>query len=270
MKTTCFVTRAGCTAGMFGFCLLLLSPGAADLKADVITPGTPTSGGVDFVWIHDNAGWHIVPVDITAGMSQAEKTVAIATAVQQDFDASSGENPSGTGHVDIAAGKNGLDKWVYHSHTGETDQAGLATAASVSVLGFDGSLSGIAYAGHTASYNAEIDFNSVTATSSVLFSSLANPSINGLLTATYNNLEAALPAAFRSNLVLDLTGGDLMFTAPPGAINAAVSTQSLDVAVGSFVGGAATAPEPSSWVFLIIGASAIFAGSLRRTTTKRH
>src|SRR5580692_10800881 len=88
------------TCAMLAACMLL-SAGAHVLQADTLTPGTPTSGGVDFVWIHDGNGWHIIPVDIAGNETQDQKTVTIATAIQNaGFDASAGQNLLGTGHVD--------------------------------------------------------------------------------------------------------------------------------------------------------------------------
>jgi len=103
----------------------------------------------------------------------------------------------------------------------------------------------------------------------VTYASLANQSIDGVLTATYNNLEAALPPGFKNDLILDLTGGNLIFTVPAGAMNAGVSTQSLDITVGSFVGAPASVPEPST-LFVGIGLAALSMGSWRRTSKRRE
>src|SRR5437016_2971251 len=217
--------------------LLLLMIGTANLIGANIEPGLPKAGGVDFVWIHDGNGWHIVPVDITAGMTVAAKADEIAKEIDgAGFDVSKTSN----GTVSIA-GARGVDKWEYHSHTGENDQSGNIVLEGKpqlhASLGFDGNPSGIGFPGSVATYSAEIGFDSVVASSFLTYASLFDHTLDGLLTATYANLHDALPSADQSLLSLDLVSGRITFDAPDGSTNFYVAAQSLDIATGSFVGG---------------------------------
>src|SRR5262249_1234797 len=77
----------------------LLAMSAMNLVAGNIEPGKPSGGGVDFVWIHDNGGWHLVPVDINPGMTINDKALAIQTAIN---DAGYSASTTSNGSVSIA------------------------------------------------------------------------------------------------------------------------------------------------------------------------
>lgn len=250
--------------------LLALTHGATGLQASTLVVGTPTAGGVDFVWIHDKGGWHIIPVDITlpGDALPGAKAVTIAQAISDK-----GYTASATtgGNVDIASGgTTGVDKWEYHSNSGEKDQAKVALVnigtPQYFALGFDGTVSGTGFASGGATYSADIGFNSVQASSEINFASLADQTITGLLTATYDNLLAELPSVYQSSLVLDLVDDDIVFTLPAGAANAFVDAQSLDSSTGASIAGSsepASTPEPSSLLLACLGALTILAGSWR-------
>src|SRR5262249_39014432 len=247
----------------------LLAMSAMNPVAGNIEPGKPAGGGVDFVWIHDNGGWHLVPVDINPGMTINDKALAIQTAIN---DAGYSASTTSNGSVSIA-GTNGTDKWEYHSHTGEKDQTGniqLVGKPTLYAMGFDGTPTGVGIAGFLATYSASISFDSVTASSTVAFSSLADQTLDGLLTATFNNLHDSLPIANQGYLTLDLATATIHFQDPGTLTNVEISTQSLDAGTGSFIGAPATAaPEPSPAALMGIGAAAIVVSRLLRRRLTR-
>jgi len=248
---------------------VMVAMSALNLVAGNIEPDKPAKGGVDFVWIHDNGGWHIVPVDITPGMATSDKGSAIQTAINNaGYSASQTSN----GSVSIGA-TNGTDKWEYHSHTGEKDQTGdikLEGKPTLYAMGFDGTPTGVGMPGFLATYSASISFDSVTATSMVTFSTLADQTLDGLLIATFNNLHDSLPIASQHYLSLDLATASVHFQDPGTLTNVVISAQSLDEGTGSFIGAPATeVPEPSPAAMMGIGAAAIVASRmLRRQLTR--
>jgi hypothetical protein len=264
-------------SAVLAMCLLFLTLGATDLAADTLAPGPPTSGGTDVVDLYDKNGAIVatIKVAITADMTAGEKANAIVDAiVAQDYSASITLG----GLVSIA--KTGrVASWKFISGTGEMNKAGQASTLAIGPaplsLGFEGSLSGIGFPGHQASYTVGVGFDlghsSILALSNITYASLANKTLSGLLTLTFNNLDAALPPADRGLLSLNLATDTINFTPPLGATNVFVASLSLDMATSSSVDGSAVTPEPSTAWLALTGAALIFgATKFQQRRSKRR
>lgn len=125
-----------------------------------------------------------------------------------------------------------------------------------------------------------VDFglDTLLASSNVSYSNLLDPSLDGVLTETYNQLFASLPTSMQSNLTLDLLNDQIEF-AFPGSIDygGAVSFSS-DLTTISSAGDkasplptnlelftfAAAVPEPSTGALLSLGIFALLVYTRRR------
>jgi hypothetical protein len=256
------------TIAILATCLLFLALGATNLSADTLAPSTPTGSGTDVVHLYDKNG-NVVATILVEGIIKGEepkdKAVAIAGAIDHDGYAASAT----LGGLVSIVKTDQVASWKFTSTTGEMDQVGKASALANGLapltLAFGGSLSGIGFPGQQASYTAGIGFdlglNSILALSSVTYGSLTNKTLVGLLTLTFNNLDAALPPADRALLSLNLATDTISFTPPLGATNIFVELQSLDMATSSSVGGSAVTPEPSTAWLALTGATLIFGAT---------
>jgi hypothetical protein len=252
-------TKAG---AILAASLLYVTLGATDLKAGPLTVSQPTLDRIDVVQLYDKDGKLLVAIKvrITASMTPTEKARAIESAISA---AGYGANSAGD-EVYIDATK-GVAGWKFISRSGELDTSGQAIGPGPFSLGFEGSLSGIGIAGHPASYTAGVGFDiggsAIFASSIITYASLSNRTLNGLLTLTYDNLEAGLPLVDRSLLSLNLSTDTITFTAPVGATNVYVQSLSYDAMTGSTVGGTAVTPEPSTAWLALTGAGLIFGAA---------
>jgi hypothetical protein len=230
--------------------------------------GVPTANGTDVVDLYDKNGNVVATIkveNITAGMTLEEKAFAVVEAINAaGYSARETPLTPFTGQV-VINGTKRVVKWKFVSATGEMNKAGKVVANGQPLsLDFEGSLSGIGFPGHQASYSAGVGFDlghsSILAMSNITYASLANKTLSGLLTLTFNNLDAALPPADRSLLSLNLATDTINFTPPLGATNIFVESLSLDVATTSSVGGSVV-PEPSTAWLALTGAGLIFGAA---------
>jgi hypothetical protein len=256
-------------------CLLFLALGATNLTADSLIVGQPTADGIDTVDLLDKNGVVVahIPVHITASMTPAQKAAAIVDEViRRGYSASNTTVPG----VVVFSKTGTVVRWVFGSASGEMNQSGFigpANRLALLSLDFEGSLSGIGFPGHQASYTAGVGFDlgnsSVLALSNITYASLADKTLSGLLTLTFNNLDAALPPADRALLTLNLATDTINFTPPLGATNVLVESLSLDMATSSSVGGSVVTPEPSTAWLALSGAALIFgAAKFQRRVAK--
>jgi hypothetical protein len=246
-------------------CLLFVVMGPTQLVATSLMLVQPAGSGTDVVRLFNKNGTVVATlfVNITADMTPELKAEAVQGAIQRaGYEANLIGGKEGLVLIEQTAA---VSDWVFVSNTGELNQAGLAHvglyAGSLN-FGFDGPLSGIGFAGHPASYTAGLGFDiagsSIFASSIITYASLSNRTLSGLLTLTYDNLDAALPSADRHLLSLNLSTDTITFTPPLGATNVYVQSLSYDTMTGSTVGGSAVTPEPSSAWFALTGAGLIF------------
>jgi hypothetical protein len=131
--------------------------------------------------------------------------------------------------------------------------------------------------GNPATYTAGLAFSnstygSVSLSSSLNFASLTVPTVDGLLTQQYNNLEGQLTAvapALAGILTLDLANSSIDVAFPSTVINGSLTFGTTDIALASSAEITAV-PEPSSLVWLCgaFGFGLAYFGVRKRKTAK--
>ena len=134
-------------------------------------------------------------------------------------------------------------------------------------LSFQGNPTGISFNGGQSVFSSSVGFTSpslgtVVANSSFNFGELSSPNVAGLLTTTFNELNAGLPPSLQSNLRLNLSGQQIDFHFPDGATSGFVSNFSLDI-VTDGAAAITAVPEPTSFTLLSLGLGGLVYG-LRR------
>jgi hypothetical protein len=138
------------------------------------------------------------------------------------------------------------------------------TGPSVATLGYgfepgDTALSGLDANGGAAIYTAGFSFTDAAGTvslnSSLTFSQLSTPTVDGLLTAEYNTFEAQLLAqapSLAGILSLDLADASIQLDFPSTVLDGTVTTDVTDVSLveNQSIGAS---PEPSGVVLLPAG-----------------
>jgi hypothetical protein len=122
----------------------------------------------------------------------------------------------------------------------------------VGVIGFTGSPTGVDMTGAISTFSADLDSSTFTDDVSLSYNSLSDKSLNGLLEATYQQLDAGLPSALQTSLTLDLADDQVLFSFPAGEPDYTVEMNSTDTGV-AILGGMETVPEPSALILLGTG-----------------
>jgi len=125
----------------------------------------------------------------------------------------------------------------------------------VGLIGFAGVLSGTDSDGSVSIFQASLGFDGLLAESSVSFTDLPVPSLDGLLEELFEQLVADLPTSLQPSLALDL--GDHLITVnfPSGQTNYFVQSNVTDISVSSSL-ALTPVPGPSS---LLLSCAGLFA-----------
>jgi hypothetical protein len=140
---------------------------------------------------------------------------------------------------------------------------------AVASLTLTGTLSGQDQNGGVATYDFDLGYGDETgsptwiAESNVLYSDLTNQTISGVLTATYDNLESQLPAAYQGGLELDLSDNSLFFAFPDSIFDPSGTSYSTDMGITD-VTDWEIVPEPCTLALLSLGVSGLIIGYRRR------
>jgi hypothetical protein len=196
---------------------------------------------------------------VLAGTSGSDKAALLAASLIQS-PIFGGRVLQVGNHVDFA----GAPIFDVTDSTGELNSLGqigkffpngsVDLAKSVQV-GFSGDLCGMGSGGVESTFSAKIAFGSVDDQVNLSFSTLSSPTIAGLLTDTFNGLEAGLPASLQGNLSLDTTTGRITFLMPAGVSDAQVCVQGTDTLVVTGLDlTVQPVPEPFSAVLVRVGA----------------
>jgi PEP-CTERM motif len=157
---------------------------------------------------------------------------------------------------------------------------GLVDTPAFGFIGFTNTPVGLTPDGSASIFEASLGFlflgSTIFADSSLTYPELSSPTIAGVLTDTFNQLQANLPNSFRSNLHLDLAEEQIVFDFLLNASDAFVANSTSDLETQVFGGmSQAPVPEPSTLMLLTIGViSLIGLECLRRfyphQTEKSH
>ncbi len=220
------------------------------------------------------ASCHSVPLTVTPGDDASTKASNLVKAIQGD------PTLKGLGIRAIANGDLGHEGEVdligpiadIHSVTPNESFKGVALGSIVpsdggvfaggttGTISFTGTLTGLAVDGsEPSSFAASFGFDSTVTSVSLTSADLANLTLNELLTTLFTDLSADLPAQYRPDLALDLSGDSLSFAFPEGAGDPFVAGFSDDAGLSpSFaLDGIPPVPEPSSLELLGLGIAAL-------------
>lgn len=157
------------------------------------------------------------------------------------------------------------------STSGEKDKIlalGPVLPGSFITVAYGGTLTGTTYDGGAPStFFAAFGYDGVSTQSSVAYNLLPHQTVDGVMTATYNNLLAGLPSALQSSLTLSLSTDTIRFALPGGATNPFVVGNSLDQSLSYGESLVTATPEPSSLYMMGMGlfCALVSAFRLRRT-----
>ncbi len=200
-------------------------------------------------------------VTVTAGDSAESKADAIAAAIN---------NPTGPvkGSASVDANPNGPEVnsagviKLVTSTSGEKDRLfalGPVPPGSYITVAYGGPLTGTTYGGFaTSTFDASFGYNGLLDQSSVTYDTLSSQTVDGVLTATYNNLLAGLIPSLQSDLTLDLSTGTITFALPTGVSNPFVVGSSSDQSL-YYAESVVTTPEPSTLSLLGCGVLCMIA-----------
>jgi hypothetical protein len=224
-----------------------------------------------------------IPVKIPAKINgvattAAQKAQLMVNAINSVYGAPPnvaqvGTSAGGTPQVQIPAAKStlafGADK------TGENGQG----AASVTIpdntqviIGHLGALSGVDDLGDISSFTASLGYDGLTTdTASFFYNQLATPTVDDLVTQTYDELLAGLPPTLQSDLTLNLPGDQIVFDVPNGSTNVFMTNTTTDTGV-ELNGGLSplVLPEPGSMLLVGTGLLALAVSSSRRALAFSH
>ena len=205
-----------------------------------------------------------VKVDVTRPMSREDKSAAIVdafTAQHPELNATA----QGKASVSVPGATAGITS---SGTTGEADRFAMATGPGYGSTAFAGALTGLGFDGSSqAEYFVEFGDDSFLATSDIFYGSLADKTLGGLATATYDNLLAALPTALQGDLSLDLSSDTITFAFDKSSSNPFDMAFALDPGV-TRTQTLAFLPEPGVWAMMLIGLGAVgvvIRGARRRT-----
>jgi hypothetical protein len=219
-------------------------------------PPPPTSFTESYTWTPPGGGKaKPFTITVTPGETADDKADAIVTAIEALPGGSASRNTSNTNHPEEIS--TGGTIALVASTSGETDKLfalGPVGPGSFVAIAFGGTLTGnFLGAGPTATYNTAFGYDGLLAQSSVSFSGLPTVTIDGLMTATYNNLFASLPPGLQNDLTFDLAAGAIDFKLPVSASNPFVYGNSLDQGTSYAETLVTTTPEPSSLSLVCLG-----------------
>jgi hypothetical protein len=184
-----------------------------------------------------DGGFTSVRVPVIPNDNIQQKTSNIITSINLLSQFGVMAQGAGTGRITVTGP---VTKINFNDETSEKDSisvSGGQQQASLRPLGgavdYHGALTGLNFQGGEARYEATFGFDDFSVNSSISFSALADRTIDGLLTATFNNLFVGLPSSLRSNLGLDLSQDLITFAFPSFATDPFVSAFSSDVGVAS-------------------------------------
>ncbi|MBI1925414.1 PEP-CTERM sorting domain-containing protein [Candidatus Poribacteria bacterium] len=248
--------------------LMMLCIYSPTVYAGSITAGKPDHGGTD-VWNVSlkNGNSAKVRVPLTGREEPAGKAEKIVMAINLAF-----------GGVVVA----GIDpgnpaKVVFNGAaiktedgTGETSieaivslDADLSTGIGIAIIDYHGSLTGLDANGNESVFMSSLGFDGLLADFNRTFSSLSGPTINNLLTDTFNDFLSDLPLSLHPNLHLELANERIVFDLPPNQFNYFAQHFTSDITTQA-TGGIAPIPEPSSLLLFGVGILGLLGYGWRR------
>jgi hypothetical protein len=238
--------------------------------AGMITPGAPAAPGTDtFTFTEQGTGKIIV---VTVVITPAIVAAALAAGVKPADVFAVGGDVKLLGYDSIAGviGSKESSTLVYGATFSDPTGPALASLGYQFAPGST-TLGGLDPNGGEATYTAGFSFTDsiaglVSLTSTLSFSQLSNPTLDGLLTAQFNAMQGQLSAygpAFAGFLSLDLAKSSIDLRFPSTVLDGSVTTDSKDISIFE-TQSIASAPEPSGVVLVTAGLAGL--GWWRRRT----
>lgn len=223
--------------------------------------------------------------DTKAPIKALAKATLIANAINTAYGgttyAKATTNPDGTVHVIVntSPATNGITISVTSDKTSEPSLAAATSNVNPGppspriqeFLEWGGMLSGVDSSGNVSDFTASLGYDSLTDTASLSYDQLTVPTVDGLVTQMFNQLEAGLPLSLQPNLMLNISNDEILFEVPSGYTDAFMSLSTTDYDLMELDGGTAPVLEPSSVQLLCTGllSMAGVAYTRRRTLLNR-
>lgn len=197
------------------------------------------------------------------------KAIKIKDAINSKFTkgAPASINEKNKKQVDVEGYSIVISKDKTHEREGKSSLNAPIPGAGplLAEIDYHGLLTGLDENGNNSTFTASLGFTGFTDTATVSFSSLSEPTVDGVATSIYEQLLLGLPSSLKQNLFLDLPLDEITFTFPGYQTNYFVSNASTDTGVELTFGLVSTIPEPASMALLALGSVSLgFIGRKRK------
>jgi PEP-CTERM motif len=234
------------------------------------TAGKPMMAGTDTFILTETNGTTITVGFISTGTEDAKEKAQKIKAAIDELNRPELKDKIGINGdtLTFPAVVKGFEKAKDGDKTKERDKTSSLIPESTTI-DYHGVPSGIGLDGQESVFQASFGFavssTEILVDSNLTFSRLSSPTVNGLLTDTFNAFLSSLPAMFSSNLHLDFGNEQITFVFPPDATDGFVTNFTSDLTTQAS-SGLFEVPEPST--VLLFGFGLICAWSYRRCRTR--